>query len=70
MATQSIAIHTYLKARAHSQCFNISVPYFTSLIIHCTKHFLKFIFAALSDYENILTTKIPKFMGDVLLILQ
>ena len=35
--------------------------YFASLIIRCTKYFAKFIFVALNDYENILTTKISRF---------
>ena len=36
--------------------------YFTVLINRCTKIFAKFIFVALNDYENILTTKISRFM--------
>ena len=35
---------------------------FTGLIICCTKYFAIFIFVALSDYENILTMKISRFM--------
>ena len=35
--------------------------YFAGLIISCTKYFAIFIFVALSDYENILTTKISIF---------
>ena len=57
----------------HSKCTTISYcsyfagliirckKYFAVLFICCTKIFVKFIFVALNDYENILTTKISIF---------
>ena len=57
----------------HSKCTNISYRnYFTGSFIHCRNYFAvliircktifaKFIFVALDDYENILTTKISRF---------
>ena len=69
MATQSIVIHSNISYRNYyAGLFIRRRKYFACLIICFRKYFAILIFVALSDYENISTTKISRFTVYILLL--